>query len=188
MKTCLVDDCVRKARSRGYCPRHYARWLKYGDPLKGVISPHGSQTGECSVADCTSSKVCKGYCNKHYLKFKKYGDPMHVEKKPASEHHRATTKQGYVLVSGYPDHPNSQVNGRILEHILVMSEHLGRALLEHENVHHKNGVRDDNKLENLELWSKSQPAGQRVEDKVEWALQIIQLYKPEYLNEAVIRL
>lgn len=62
-----------------------------------------------------------------------------------------------------------------------MSEHLGRALLPEETVHHKYGQRLDNKIENLELWSTSQPKGQRVSDKVEWAKQMLELYAPELL-------
>jgi len=62
-----------------------------------------------------------------------------------------------------------------------MSDFVGRPLLVTEQVHHKNGNRQDNRLENLELWSTRQPTGQRVEDKVEYALQILQQYAPEKL-------
>ena len=42
---------------------------------------------------------------------------------------------------------------------------------------HINGIRDDNRTENLELWSTSQPCGQRVKDKIEWAKEILETYK-----------
>lgn len=88
---------------------------------------------------------------------------------------------GYVVLSGYFDHPNARADGTIFEHVAVMSKMIGRPLLGHENVHHKNGVRDDNRPENLELWSTSQPSGQRVIDKTNWAIEILRLYKPEAL-------
>lgn len=69
------------------------------------------------------------------------------------------------------------INGhQVAEHRLVMERRLGRPLEPHETVHHKNGQRADNGDENLELWSKSQPHGQRVSDKIAWALQFLPLY------------
>lgn len=81
------------------------------------------------------------------------------------------------LSNGYwilrrPDHPNAYANGCVLEHVVVMSEMLGRPLLKGENVHHKNGVKSDNRPENLELWVVHQPKGQRAIDLLEWAREI----------------
>lgn len=76
--------------------------------------------------------------------------------------------QGYIQVC---------VQGRVMkEHRLVMEQHLGRKLLAHENVHHKDGDRSNNSILNLELWSTSQPAGQRVQDLVDWAHEVLNLY------------
>lgn len=82
---------------------------------------------------------------------------------------------GYVLVKA-PAHPRARADGYVREHILVIEQELGRFLLPGETVHHRNGVRDDNRPENLELWTSSQPSGQRVSDLLAWAHEILARY------------
>lgn len=85
-------------------------------------------------------------------------------------------KSGYVYQLRPDWYPSASNKRYVFQHRVIMGEYLGRALLPHEEVHHINGIRDDNRLENLELWSHSQPCGQRVEDKLRWAREIIDLY------------
>lgn len=84
---------------------------------------------------------------------------------------------GYIMVCA-PKHPEvlaraarGSRNNRMREHRLIMEEMLGRYLLPNETVHHKNGLRADNRKENLELWVKIQPSGQRVDDLIAYVVQ-----------------
>lgn len=87
-------------------------------------------------------------------------------------------KKGYVRVTpvGKDKLLNTSKYRFMLEHRLIMSKHLGRKLYKHETVHHINGDRTDNRIENLELWSTSQPYGQRVKDKISLAKQLLKKY------------
>lgn len=75
-----------------------------------------------------------------------------------------TDRHGYVM------------KGSVAQHRYVMEQYLGRKLYTGENVHHKNGKRDDNSINNLELWITSQPKGQRPDDLVQWANEILFKY------------
>jgi hypothetical protein len=76
---------------------------------------------------------------------------------------------------------------KALKQRLVMAEALGRPLLKTEQVHHKDGNRDNNALDNLELWTKQHPPGQRVTDKIAFAIEMLRLY-PEFARAAGFQL
>ena len=88
---------------------------------------------------------------------------------------RIVHKKGYVMVKSR-DHPRAPKSGYVFEHVLVMETLLGRILLPGETVHHLNGVKDDNRPENLELWTRPQPSGIRVSDALAWAYEVLARY------------
>ena len=71
--------------------------------------------------------------------------------------HKKQRNDGYISVY-VPHHKNATKEGYVMEHILVMERHIGRLLTADEVVHHKNRVRNDNRIENLELMTKSSHA------------------------------
>lgn len=91
-------------------------------------------------------------------------------------------KDGYKFILN-KNHPNSNKIGYVSEHVLVMGNYLGRPLYKGETIHHINGIKDDNRIENLELWSHSHPCGQRVFDKVQWCIDFLKIHSPESLNK-----
>ena len=128
----------------------------------------------CIVVGCGGVKRFKdGYCQRHHQQLLRLGDTEQVDRRNRYSVSMGTiTKAGYrmviVRIGG--------VSQRVFEHRYVMGQALGRALRLEESVHHLNGDRLDNRLENLELWSSSQPIGQRATDLVKWALQMVSLY------------
>lgn len=134
-------------------------------PIRGV----GQRL--CSVDGCGRPHEGRGMCGLHNRRSRDGRDLLAPVRGDATGLWRHSS-YGYVI------RWNSDLGKNERQHRVVMEEHLGRPLSSDENVHHINGVRDDNRIENLELWTKSQPAGQRVADKVAWAKELLATYEP----------
>jgi HNH endonuclease len=163
---CRVEGCQRRVMARSLCNMHYQRWRLKGDV--GPVEPLQLNGGRCLVRGCSRWSLARGWCRLHYDRWRRHGEPGEVA---------AHKYAGYLNRNGYFE---IRVDGRrIFQHRYVIEQHLGRRLLPEENVHHKNGIRHDNRLENPELWLTRQPSGQRVSDLIAF---VVEHYPAEVAN------
>jgi hypothetical protein len=178
---CKVEGCGKPVASHGWCQTHYMRVRRTGEAGGPEIIIQPERTSKyagktCAVEGCGRTPKALGWCPMHYHRWKRTGN---AEGKWGAQPRKS---QGYITTDGYRMTPEKR-NGRpILEHRLVMEQVIGRPLYRFEEPHHKNGIRDDNRPENLELWTKfRQPNGQRVSDLVDF----VATYYPQEVMTAV---
>lgn len=185
--TCAVEGCGTRPLAglrAGLCGMHYKRNARTGE-VGPATGSRGGRFGiaPCAIDGCTRKFYARGLCSLHYNRQRLTGEagPASVLKAPAGQG-CYMTQDGYRWVVYQAGSPHGRRTKKIAEHRLVMQQMIGRELESFETVHHKNGKRADNRPENLELWTKPQPTGQRAEDIVAWVVQ----YYPE-LAEAALR-
>jgi hypothetical protein len=150
LAVCSVEGCEKDAVARHLCSTHYRRWSIHGDP--------------------SVNRLAEAAARRASLDWRDPEDVAQIPWRPEG--------QGYV-VGTWPEHPNANVRGVVAHHVAVMAAVLGRPLTKGETVHHKYGVRHDNRPENLELWVKAHPPGQRVSELIAFAHEILERYKDD---------
>lgn len=167
--TCSIDFATYPTSSSDYCSKECYRksCKRCGD----LFSPSTPRAVYCSEVCKLGSYVCEN-CGKNFVRKKKAvgrfcSTACHYE----HECPIGTVRDGgngYKIIKVPAGTPGAKKfgdrSGWMWEHRYAMQQVLGRPLENHENVHHINGVRSDNRPENLELWKRSQPAGIRSAD------------------------
>lgn len=137
--------------------------------------------GKCSRTVGTSGAegLCSGHWAQRFYCKRNKVPIVYSSLREVAEKGSGSYKDGYktIYISQEDSALYSPGNRSIAEHRYVMAVHVGRPLTGIENVHHKNGIRDDNRIENLELWTRAQPPGQRVKDMVAWCEEYLARYK-----------
>lgn len=171
---CCSKECLSKYKFRDH---QYIRYPKICGNCNEKFDSTVKSTKYCSLKCGNESKQIDQFCIfcKNKMKHRRTSTNFCSEecrenefKTNSSPIGSTVKKNGYVRIK--------TEEGWFWEHRVVKEKQLGRKLYSHESIHHLNGQRDDNRIENLEIWIVSQVAGQRVCDKLNWLIDMYRLY------------
>lgn len=144
-RTCSVDGCSAAHLARDLCAKHYARWRTHGDPTRDTRAERAART--CSIPGCDRPHKGRGYCVMHLHRVRVHGDPN--VRLTRYREYRWVSAKGYVM-RWAPHHPMAGKSGYAAEHRMVAWD-AGLLTDPCYVVHHLNGDRADNRLENLQV-------------------------------------
>ncbi len=183
---CSVEGCTTRPRINGLCNRHYLQWKDGRLPADAMKEPPAASYVACKLENCTVRASSRGMCPKHARQVKagiinELGEELRDPSLRPGRGWRSYCR-GYVKVMA-KNHPQADRDGYVLEHRLVMEKILGRFLERHEVVHHRDGVRNNNTPENLEVHTRKThpPAHEYTVETTRVALQALRVNDPQGL-------
>lgn len=151
MKECSEILGISVGSVYNYIKSRIAMTDKTKQKISDALIGRPSKRKGCKLSKSTKKKISDAHKGKFYKK-SKYGG------------HKKRRKDGYIYVYS-PSHPMSTKDGYVMEHILVMEEKIGRYITRDEVVHHKNHIRSDNRLDNLELMTFKEHASMHTKER-----------------------